>query len=61
VAIKRAIPADKLSTRVSLKTNSVATTAHIPPWKSEALSTNRERRWVMIQYEIRHAIAMFMA
>jgi hypothetical protein len=37
------------SLRVSLKTNTVATTAHIPPKKSEDSSTNRDRVCVIIK------------
>jgi len=42
VAISLAIPADRARARVSLNTKTTATTAHIPPRKPEAWSTNRE-------------------
>ena len=42
-------PADRARARVSLKTKTTATTAHIPPRKPEAWSTNPESRKVMIQ------------
>jgi hypothetical protein len=44
VAISRAIPADRALARVSLKTKTTATAAHIPPRKSDSWSTNPESR-----------------
>src|SRR5215469_6543431 len=49
VAIKRATPADQLSSRVVRNTNTAATAAHIPPNKSESLLITDIRAWVMIQ------------
>src|SRR5580692_1940879 len=49
VALRRAIPADTLWTRVSLNTNVVATTAHIPPRRSEDSLTNHDSAYVEIR------------
>ena len=49
VAMSRDMPADSAWPRVSRNTKTTATTHHIPPRKTSAMSTNREAMDVIIQ------------